>query len=161
MGQYSTVHCLHDRVNSGRLFHMPEFTVHTPADLTLVADALLGMTPTILACVGPLGAGKTTLTQAIGKALGVREQVTSPTYVLQQVYRIARNPAYDTLVHVDCYRIKTDHELPALDLAYWAERPKTLVIIEWADRIRNYLKPLHPTWVTFVVRGETREITVR
>ena len=136
------------------------WAVKSPAKLEVVARELLAAKPGLLALVGPLGAGKTTFTQALGKALGIRQHVTSPTYVLQQVYRIENSPTYDTLVHVDCYRIKADHEVPALDLAYWCERPKTLVVIEWADLIKKHLTGLQPVWVMFTVRGEERRLQI-
>lgn len=136
------------------------YTAKTPADLQAIARDMLIKMPKLIALVGPLGAGKTTFTQALGKELGVRQQVTSPTYVLQQVYRIAGNRTYDTLVHVDCYRLKADREVPALDLAYWTERPKTLVVIEWADRIEKQLTDQRPVWVTFTVRGGERRLRI-
>jgi tRNA threonylcarbamoyladenosine biosynthesis protein TsaE len=136
------------------------WTVKDPTNLGAVARDLLAQKPRLLALVGPLGAGKTTFTQAIGKALGIHQQVTSPTYVLQQVYRITNNPTYDTLVHIDCYRIKADHEVPALDLTYWCERPKTLIVIEWADLIKKHLADLRSVWVTFTMRGEERLLKI-
>ena len=136
------------------------YTAKTPADLQAIAQDVLTKKPKLLALVGPLGAGKTTFTQALGQALGVRQHVTSPTYVLQQVHRITGNPTYDTLVHVDCYRIKADHEVPALDLTYWRERPRTLVVIEWADMITEHLAALQPIWVTFTVRGTERRLKI-
>jgi len=134
------------------------YTARTPDDLQGIAQRVLSTQPRLLALVGPLGAGKTTFTQALAKELGIHQHVTSPTYVLQQVYRIDSHPTYDTLVHIDCYRIKADHEVPALDLPYWCERPKTLVIVEWADLIRKHLTDLRPVWVTFTVRGEERRL---
>ena len=134
---------------------MPQpLIARTPADLQAIAKNILATKPRLLALVGPLGAGKTTFTQALAKELGVTQHVTSPTYVLQQVYRIDHHPTYDTLVHVDCYRIKADHEVPALDLAYWVERPKTLIVIEWADMIKEHLAALQPVWVTFTVQAD-------
>ena len=55
----------------------------------------------LLVLSGPLGAGKTALTQGIGAALGVRGRVTSPTFVLARVHR---GPL--PLVHVDAYRLR-------------------------------------------------------
>ena len=136
------------------------FIAHAPNDLSAIARDILATKPKLLALVGPLGAGKTTFAQAIGKTLGIRQRVTSPTYVLQQVYRIDHNPSYDTLVHIDCYRIKADHEVPALDLAHWAERPKTLMVIEWADLIKSSLAEFQPVWVTFTVRGTERKLII-
>ncbi|MDP2789876.1 MAG: tRNA (adenosine(37)-N6)-threonylcarbamoyltransferase complex ATPase subunit type 1 TsaE [bacterium] len=130
------------------------YTARTPADLQAIARDILATKPKLLALVGPLGAGKTTFTQALGQELGVQERVTSPSYVLQHIHRLPAGQAYDTLVHVDCYRIKADHEVPALDLTYWCEQPKTLVVIEWADRINNFLTDLQPVWVTFRVQAD-------
>ena len=144
-----------------RWLHMSQtWTIHDPTELKNVAVALLQEQPRVLALVGPLGAGKTTLTQALGRELGIHEQVTSPTYVLQQIYRISNHPPYDTLVHVDCYRINADYEVPALDLEYWVQRPKTLIVIEWADRIKKHLAGFQPVWLTFQVRGTERKLTI-
>lgn len=136
------------------------YTAKTLAELQSVAHDILTTMPRLLALVGPLGAGKTAFTQMVGLELRIPQQVTSPTYVLQQVYRVAAHPAYDTLVHIDCYRMKTDHEVPALDVPYWCERPKTLVIVEWADRIKPHLAGLQPVWVTFAVHGGVRRLKV-
>ncbi|HEX6888449.1 MAG TPA: tRNA (adenosine(37)-N6)-threonylcarbamoyltransferase complex ATPase subunit type 1 TsaE [Candidatus Nanopelagicales bacterium] len=74
---------------------------------------------------GPLGAGKTTFTQGIGRALHVRGAVTSPTFV------IARNhpgpgPA---LVHVDAYRLGSVVEVDDLDLD--ADLARAVTVVEW------------------------------
>ncbi len=134
--------------------------VVTLSDLNPVAQRILQRTPRVVALVGPLGAGKTTLTQAIAHVLHVPGAVTSPTYVLQQVYP-ANHPAYTTLVHVDAYRLRGEHELPALDLLHWGQQPHTLIVVEWADRIRKFLEPFAPVWVTLRLRPDgSREVTV-
>ena len=66
----------------------------------------------LVVLVGPLGAGKTALTQGIGVALGVREPVTSPTFVIARVHRGGRVP----LVHVDAYRLGSVADVDDLDL---------------------------------------------
>lgn len=135
--------------------------IRSPADLTIAAQSILARTPSVVALVGPLGAGKTTLTQALARAMGVAGRVTSPTYVLQQVYRAA-HPAYSTLVHVDAYRLRGENELPALDIPHWATLPRTLVVVEWADRIAAHLKPHSPLWVRFtVLPSGARRLTIR
>jgi len=131
------------------------FTLRTPSDLGPFAQQLLGRHPRILALTGPLGAGKTTLTQALAEALGVQATVTSPTFALQNVYP-AKHPQYDTLVHVDCYRLKDPSvELPALDLGHWFQQPKTLVVVEWADRIKNFLEKYEVVWVALSVQPDS------
>ena len=79
---------------------------------------------------GPLGAGKTALTQGIGAALGVAGPVTSPTFVLARVHR---GPL--PLVHVDAYRLR-DAGAPALeldDLDLDADLPRSVVVVEWGE----------------------------
>ena len=72
---------------------------------------------------GELGTGKTTLTQGIAQALGVTEQITSPTFVLA---RIHSSPALP-LVHVDAYRLGGRIEIDDLDLP-WEE---SVSVVEW------------------------------
>lgn len=81
----------------------------------------------LLVLTGGLGAGKTTFTKALGKALGIEGQVSSPTFVLSRIHRNREDTGPD-LVHVDTYR--TDAEgLESLDLA--AHLAESVVVIEW------------------------------
>lgn len=78
---------------------------------------------------GPLGAGKTALTQGIGVGLGVRGQVTSPTFVLARVH-----PGPLPLVHVDAYRLREGGgrlELDDLDLD--ASLDDSVTAVEWGE----------------------------
>lgn len=74
---------------------------------------------------GPLGAGKTTMTQGIALGLGVPEQISSPTFVIAQIYTGSRME----LVHVDAYRLESMDELDALDLD--ASLEEALTVVEW------------------------------
>lgn len=135
---------------------------HNQNALPKLARQILDGQPHVLALTGPLGAGKTTLTQELARQLGVREAVTSPTFALQHVYA-AHHAAYDTLVHVDCYRLQNpDTELPALDLAHWLTQPRTLVVIEWADRIKNFLSNTKIMWVALSALSDgSRKVTLK
>ena len=85
---------------------------------------------------GPLGAGKTALTQGIGEGLGVQGQVTSPTFVLARVHR---GPL--PLVHVDAYRLR-DAGAPTLeldDLDLDADLPDSVVVVEWGEGLAEGL----------------------
>ena len=78
---------------------------------------------------GPLGAGKTTLTQGIGAALGVRGPVTSPTFVIARVHPSLRGgPA---LVHVDAYRLGGPVDIDDLDLD--TPLATAVVVVEWGE----------------------------
>lgn len=76
---------------------------------------------------GDLGAGKTTLTQGIGRGLGVRGEVTSPTFVIARVHpSTVGGPA---LVHVDAYRLGSVLEFDDLDLD--ASLDDSVTVVEW------------------------------
>ena len=84
---------------------------------------------TVVALRGDLGAGKTTLAQAICRGYGVRGEVTSPTYALVHEYAAARSPVY----HLDLYRLNGPDELTNLG---WDDiiAASALVLVEWPDR---------------------------
>ena len=81
---------------------------------------------------GPLGSGKTTLTQGIGDGLGVRGPVTSPTFVIARVH-----PGPTPLVHVDAYRLGSALELDDLDLD--ADTDMSVTIVEWGEGLAEDL----------------------
>ena len=97
-----------------------------------------------LALMGELGSGKTTFTQALGKALGVRQNILSPTFIVLQEFLTAKKtpggqPVY--LVHLDLYRTKNFSEVAALGLDQLWHQPQTITVIEWADKIKQQLPP--------------------
>ncbi len=101
----------------------------------------------ILALSGDLGSGKTTFIQGFIRGLGVRNKITSPTFVLVKNYKLkALN--YKCVYHVDCYRIKSAGELLKLGLKEILKNPQNIVLIEWAERIRRVL-PKNAIWLKF------------
>lgn len=84
---------------------------------------------------GELGAGKTTFTRGIGAQLGVRGDVTSPTFVISRVHpSLAKGPA---LVHVDAYRLGGIDELDDLDLD--AALEESVTVVEWGTGVAEGL----------------------
>jgi tRNA threonylcarbamoyladenosine biosynthesis protein TsaE len=78
---------------------------------------------------GPLGAGKTTLTQGIGAGLKVRGPVTSPTFVIARLHpSLAGGP---DLVHADGYRLGSRAEVDDLDLD--ADLATSVTVVEWGE----------------------------
>lgn len=88
----------------------------------------------IIALTGDLGAGKTTLTKAIARGLGVTETVTSPTFTIVREYRSGRLP----LFHFDVYRIGDVDEMYELGYEeyFFGEG---VCVIEWADLIEDLI----------------------
>jgi tRNA threonylcarbamoyladenosine biosynthesis protein TsaE len=91
----------------------------------------------LVVLVGPLGAGKTALTQGIGAGLGVREPVTSPTFVIARVHRGGRVP----MVHVDAYRLGSVADVDDLDLD--ASTDEAVTVVEWGQGLVERLADGH------------------
>jgi tRNA threonylcarbamoyladenosine biosynthesis protein TsaE len=93
----------------------------------------------VVALVGELGAGKTTLTQGIVRGLGVGEEhyIGSPTFTLINEYA-GRMPVY----HLDFYRIETPAEIVNLGLEEYLHG-EGVAVIEWADKIESLLPEDH------------------
>jgi tRNA threonylcarbamoyladenosine biosynthesis protein TsaE len=106
----------------------------------------------VVACVGPLGAGKTCFLQGLARGLGVTAPVTSPTFVLVNQYQ-----GRVTVYHVDAYRTGSLTELVDLGLEEMLHG-EGVTIVEWADKL---LPLLPPRTVTVTITGlgdEPREI---
>jgi tRNA threonylcarbamoyladenosine biosynthesis protein TsaE len=88
----------------------------------------------VLALSGDLGAGKTTLVQGIAQGWGSTDSVSSPTFVLVNVYR---RPDGGLLHHMDAYRVESALEAEDLDLD--AMMSTGALIVEWAERITDAL----------------------
>jgi tRNA threonylcarbamoyladenosine biosynthesis protein TsaE len=100
------------------------------------------LSPGDLICLeGDLGSGKTTLVQGISTGWGSLDPVSSPTFVLVNVYRGQEN---QTLFHLDAYRLSGPSEAIELDIDGLLEHGP--MIIEWADRIRTIL-PKECLWI--------------
>lgn len=84
---------------------------------------------TVLALEGELGAGKTTLAQAIARGWGVVDPVTSPTYAIAHAYHAPRGPLH----HLDLYRLERPDQLSQIG---WEEilASHGLVLVEWPER---------------------------
>src|SRR4051812_7400937 len=84
----------------------------------------------VVALIGNLGSGKTTLTQGIAAGWGSKQAANSPTFALANEYRSKRG----LLNHMDMYRLST-RELEAFPLEDYLDS-KTVTVIEWADRVQ-------------------------
>lgn len=109
----------------------------------LLASEVCGIETThalVLALNGELGTGKTTFAQGFCMALGVKDRITSPTFVLMKIYTLAKKKLnFKHLVHIDCYRIERPDELIHLGFDEILADRDAIVLIEWADRIKSIL----------------------
>ena len=121
-----------------------EVTVATAAEMRALGRRLAALLRAgdVVILSGPLGAGKTTLTQGIGAGLGVRGPVTSPTFVIARVHPsldrarglAASGPA---LVHADAYRLGSVLEMDDLDLD--TDTATSVTVVEWGEGLAEGL----------------------
>jgi len=111
----------------------------------------------VIALVGDLGAGKTTLTQGLIKALGYHEEVTSPTFSLVQEYHgNGGSDATLDVFHFDFYRVEEAHELLDLGWDDYLERGG-LTIVEWPTLFPELL-PTETLWLQLTHQENGRRI---
>ena len=135
--------------------------VYEESEIDSVARELLeSLAPqesaTVVSLTGDLGAGKTTLVQALGDALGVHEHIVSPTFVIMKKYT-TQNKQHTSFYHLDAYRIEELRELDPLGWQQLVLQPQTLVVVEWGERIKDAL-PADTYFFTIEHRDTKRRI---
>ncbi|MGH2418342.1 MAG: tRNA (adenosine(37)-N6)-threonylcarbamoyltransferase complex ATPase subunit type 1 TsaE [Candidatus Limnocylindria bacterium] len=114
----------------------PRLRVSTGPDETRAIGRRIGeaaVPGTVLALIGPLGAGKTQLAKGIAEGLGVTGVVNSPTFVLMN-----EHPGRLRLYHIDAYRLVDPEEAAAAGLLD-ERQGDGVTVVEWADRLDGWL----------------------
>ena len=117
----------------------------------------------VVGLIGDLGGGKTTFLQGFAKGLGIKQPITSPTFVIIRKYKILNSQfsIYNYLYHIDCYRIKKPKEILNLGFKEMILNPQNIVVIEWADKILEIL-PRDALILDFeLIDLKTRQITIK
>ena len=110
---------------------------------------------TIVGLYGELGSGKTTFMKYLAKVLGIKENIQSPTFVIEKIYDLTpryaspspcegeggRNNTFDKLIHIDAYRIEKPEEMLNLGWSDIISDPQNLICIEWPERIAGIMPP--------------------
>jgi tRNA threonylcarbamoyladenosine biosynthesis protein TsaE len=114
-----------------------------------------------LCLIGDLGAGKTAFTKGLARALGVKQIITSPTFVLMKNYKTTGQRSIKQLTHIDAYRLSEGRELEAIGALEYFNGKDCVTVIEWADRVRDAW-PKKIIKVEFrILKGERREIEIK
>lgn len=90
---------------------------------------------TLVGLHGHLGAGKTAFVKCIARILGIKEEVTSPTFVIMKIYESNSQFPWKRLVHIDAYRLERREELEAIDFEKLMNDPANLILIEWPEQV--------------------------
>ncbi|MFA6476323.1 MAG: tRNA (adenosine(37)-N6)-threonylcarbamoyltransferase complex ATPase subunit type 1 TsaE [Candidatus Paceibacterota bacterium] len=96
---------------------------------------------TVLLLEGDLGGGKTSFTQALARELGIKNHLTSPTFVLMKSYKIPKEVterlhlSVKNLVHIDAYRLNSGADLLNLGWVELSSNPDNLIVLEWPEKV--------------------------
>ena len=104
----------------------------------------------VIALTGDLGAGKTTLIQGIAAGAGVKDYVTSPTFIIINEYQ-GKLPFY----HVDLYRLDNIEQIEELGIEEYFNKGG-ICVIEWAEKLDGLLPP-NAEWITIENKGENEQ----
>ena len=140
-----------DRLSQGITTATAEETRAIGSELAAVLTA-----DSTLALHGDMGVGKTTFVQGLAHGLGVREQVTSPTFAIYTVYRGAGR----TLVHLDAYRLENELQVESLLLEEFLVSPWILAV-EWPGKTGGWLSPLALHLTLSIVKGHRHKIVLQ
>ncbi|HTK60340.1 MAG TPA: tRNA (adenosine(37)-N6)-threonylcarbamoyltransferase complex ATPase subunit type 1 TsaE [Candidatus Baltobacteraceae bacterium] len=141
---------------------MERFETKDPKETAKIAAALAKRMKggEVVALIGNLGAGKTVFAQAFAKALGVKERVQSPTFIFMHEHRLKRKSGPTYFVHADAYRGGIP-ELRNIGIEEYFGRPETVVLIEWADRVKGLLPKKRITVRLRHLGGDRRSISLQ
>ena len=107
------------------------------------------MSGDVVALSGDLGAGKTTFIKGVAEGLGISSRINSPTFIIMR--------DYGDFYHVDLYRLEknVNQEVENLGLMDIISEGKSIVVIEWAEKIKKIL-PKNTIWVEIKDLGEQK-----
>jgi tRNA threonylcarbamoyladenosine biosynthesis protein TsaE len=127
-----------------------------PAAAQQLAAAIAASGQSVVAFEGEMGAGKTTLIRALCAALGVEDDVSSPTFALVNEYRSGQGqPIY----HFDFYRVDSEQEAARLGAAEYFDSGY-LCLVEWPSRVAGLLPPQRLLVELAVTGPESRVLSI-
>ncbi len=124
----------------------------------------------VLALEGVLGAGKTTFTQGFAEGLDMKEDITSPTFVILKEYKIkakskkskvkSHDKSLERFYHIDCYRLKDESDLDSIGFFEILKDPKNIILIEWAGKIKKALPKKYTSIKFYYISENKRKISI-
>jgi len=94
---------------------------------------------------GDLGSGKTTFAKSFVSAFGVKQTVTSPTFVIEKIYKLPKQKLgnrvskFKHIIHIDAYRLNGGEEMIELGWNEIIENSENIILIEWPEKISDIL----------------------
>lgn len=132
------------------------FTTDLKTSETIAAKLAMAIkSPQLIELVGDLGGGKTTFTKALGKALGVKKTITSPTFNIHRGYDFVGG----RLEHFDLYRLGDD-EIVLNELEDCLKDKGSIAVVEWAANFKDILAKDRLIIDFKYINEETRELKI-
>jgi len=98
---------------------------------------------TVVGLYGDLGSGKTAFTKIFASLLGVEEVVSSPTFVIEKIYKIETLENFSHLIHIDAYRLESEDEMKNLGWGEILKNSRNIILIEWPEKIIGLIPKNH------------------
>ncbi|MCL2869608.1 tRNA (adenosine(37)-N6)-threonylcarbamoyltransferase complex ATPase subunit type 1 TsaE [Candidatus Saccharibacteria bacterium] len=117
-------------------------TIQTQADMVALGQNLVKLlpVPSVIELVGDVGVGKTTLVKGIARGLGIKDEITSPSFTVHKQYVTPDC----ILSHYDFYRLH-DPGIMADEIAETLQDQHAITVVEWAGSVQNVLPKNHIT----------------
>ncbi len=118
-----------------------------------------GSTAKIILLSGDLGVGKTAFVKAFAQCLGINEEITSPTFVIQKEYEINESDRkFKKMIHIDAYRLENRSELEYLAWKEIIANPEYIIFMEWPEQVRGIQTPDAIRITMNILEDQSREI---
>ena len=124
----------------------------------LIKDGQLGDGAVVVGLHGDLGSGKTSFVQGIAKAFDVKDNIISPTFVIQKRYEMKDHPQFKNMIHIDAYRLEKPDEILPLGWHNIKTDKKNIIFIEWPEKIGEHMPKDHKKILFEFIDKEERKI---
>lgn len=116
----------------------------------------------IFSLEGNLGSGKTIFSKGLAKGLGIKKNVTSPTFIIQNIYEIKNIEKNNLkkLIHIDAYRLSSKRDLENIGFFDFLNNKENIILIEWGTKIKKFLPSKTKTIRLKFIEENVREIII-
>lgn len=141
---------------------MREFSSKSPNQTRKIARICVSFIEktAVFALVGNLGSGKTTFAKGLAEGFGIKKPATSPTFSLLKSYKLKNKWRGWSLHHFDLYRLKNKSDFLREGFADVFNQPRSIIIIEWPELIKNILPKKRINVVFLIKRNNIRAIKI-
>lgn len=114
----------------------------------------------VVCLYGDLGFGKTTFVQGLAKGIGIKNRIISPTFVIARNYKMIKDKGLriNDFYHIDLYRTENGRDIEGLGIKEIINNENNIVVIEWAEKLGNFLPKKRIDIKFFYEKNDTRKV---